>query len=83
MATLSMHNIRPHVSSFLDRNGFVEKDEWIFYNGLCQIEIMPTSYNIEFGEDFGSKYYTTNHHLPNLLGVLLWYKLIDRNTWVL
>jgi hypothetical protein len=80
--------LNPYIGPFLTKNGFlkqlIRKNEYranVYYNSECTIKVLEDCYEILFEDDFGGEgtMYTDNWSIPQLVGILTWNDLIDKN----
>lgn len=80
--------LNPYIGPFLTKNGFlkqlIRKNEYrdnVYYNLECTVTILEDCYEILFEDDFGGEVtmYTDNWSIPQLVGILTWHDLIDKN----
>jgi hypothetical protein len=66
---------------FLLRNGFTQREANVFSNEECILKIQDHYYEIQFNEpEVGEvTMYTDNWSIPQLVGILTWHNLIDKN----
>jgi hypothetical protein len=66
---------------FLLRNGFTQHETNVFSNKECTLTVHDSYYEIQFDKpEVGEvTMYTDNWSIPQLVGILTWHDLIDRN----
>jgi hypothetical protein len=75
------HTTNIFVEGFLLRNNFDKRRANVYANGKCIIEVLDHYYQIEFTDhEIGEvAMYTDNWSIPQLVGILTWHDLIDKN----
>ena len=73
--------LNPYIGLFLLKNGFEKREDNIYYNLECIINVLEDCYEIQFDEPEVGEVatYTSSWSIPHLVGVLTWHDLIDRN----
>ena len=70
------------VIEFLKKNGFKADPDYfedkLFYNDLCEVNIYEDCYRVH-SNIFRGSMYSTNLEIYWLIGVLTYYKLMNRN----
>jgi len=76
-----MYTKNIYIEGFLTRNGFKKMNENDFANMKCVVKVFPKYYEIVFNDDeFGEMtMYTDNISIPQLVGILTWHGLIDKD----
>lgn len=79
MESMYIKNI--YIEGFLTRNGFKKMNETDYASLTCTVRVLENGYEIQFNNpDFGEgSLYTDNFSIPQLVGILTWHNLIDRN----
>ena len=62
---------------FLKKNGFRRMDKNSYANDLCNVVITKEGY--EVADNDGAVIYNSNHSIYWLIGLLTYYKYIDKN----